>query len=174
MKKAFFLDRDGVINYDTGYVHKIEDFKFIESIFEALRYIQSKNYYLFIITNQSGINRGFYSHADFEKLNNFMLKQFINNGITITEVKYCPHIPEQKCLCRKPNIGMIEDLLLNYEIDVKNSWLVGDKDSDMKLAQNVNIQNKIFISDSIKEFKYERKGIINLNNLHQIIALNLL
>jgi len=141
--KAIFLDRDGVINIEKNYLYKIEDFEFIDGVFDSLRYIQSKGYKLFIITNQSGINRGYYSVDDFNKLTNWMLKQFEQNNIIISQVEYCPHIPSDNCDCRKPKTKMIDNILKNYNIDLNNSWLIGDKDSDILCAKSANIKNTI-------------------------------
>ena len=100
--KGIFLDRDGIINKDTGYVYKKEDFIFKKNIFSVLKYLQKKNFLLFIITNQSGIGRGYYSIKDFLILNDWMIKEFEKNSIKISSVQFCPHTPNSNCLCRKP------------------------------------------------------------------------
>ena len=108
MKKAIFLDRDGIINVDHSYVYKKENFEFCEGIFETLQHFLSLDYQLFIVTNQSGIGRGYYSEDDFEKLTSWMLKEFTCRGIKITKVYYCPHSPSDGCTCRKPEIEMFK------------------------------------------------------------------
>ncbi len=169
MQKAFFIDRDGVINIDKNYVYKIDDFEFIEGVFDSFKYLQKKGYKLFIITNQSGIARGYYTKEDFLKLTSWMKQEFKKKGINIQEVKYCPHLPISNCNCRKPKTGMIDEILESYNIDLGNSWLIGDKESDIKCAQNAGIKNSIqvksgqefaektsqatFIINSIKEIK---------------------
>ena len=137
--KAFFLDRDGVINIDNGYVYKIEDFIFENSIFEALRFVQDKGFDIIIITNQSGISRGLYTESDFLNLTNWMLAEFEKNGIKIMSVEFCPHLPNDNCSCRKPNTGLLERLINNFNIDRYNSWIVGDKYSDIELAVSLVI-----------------------------------
>lgn len=143
MQKAVFLDRDGVINIEKDYLCKIEDFEFIDGVFETLKVLQEHNFKLFIITNQSGIGRGYYTKDDFEKLTLWMLDEFKKRDISISQVEYCPHGPEDNCICRKPRVGMIENILKNHNIDLKNSWLIGDKSSDIKCANSANIGNTI-------------------------------
>lgn len=139
MKKAVFLDRDGVINEDSGYVSKISDFKFINGVFEALSGFKKLGYLLIIVTNQSGIARGFYTLDDFEKLNKFMLDEFTKNGVFIDKVYFCPHSPEENCECRKPKAGMILQGLKEFDINPQNSILIGDKISDIEAANAANL-----------------------------------
>jgi len=169
MQKAIFLDRDGVINIEKNYLYKIEDFEFVDGVFDALTYLQDKGYLLFIITNQSGIARGYYSLEDFNTLTKWMNDEFKQRDITISQVELCPHGPNDNCKCRKPKTLMIENILKNYNIDLEKSWLIGDKLSDIRCAQNANIQNTIqvksghvfnendsianFILNSIKDIK---------------------
>jgi len=169
MEKAVFLDRDGVINIEKDYLYKIEDFEFIDGVFTTLNYLQELGFKLFIITNQSGIGREYYSKKDFDILTSWMLEEFKKKGITISQVELCPHGPNDNCLCRKPKTLMIENILKNFEIDLDNSWLIGDKSSDIMCAKNANIKNSIqvksghnfsekeslasFVCDSIKEVK---------------------
>ena len=146
--KALFLDRDGIINVDHGYVSKIEDFEFVDEIFDLVRLFTAAGYMIFIVTNQSGIGRGYYSEEDFSSLSEWMVKKLDDKNITIEKVYYCPHSPEEKCHCRKPEIGMIEQALEQYPIDLEHSWIIGDKGSDIALAQNANIGNSVYIGDT--------------------------
>ncbi len=145
-KKIIFLDRDGVINHDYGYVHEIEKFHFIDGVFEACKYFINLGYEIIIITNQSGIGRNYYSEDDFFKLTTYMLQKFKENGMNILNTYYCPHLPTDNCTCRKPNIGMIKKACSDFEIDLNKSWLIGDKMSDIQTAINANIKNHILIS----------------------------
>ena len=136
MNKAIFLDRDGVLNYDFGYVYKKKDFKIIEGVIDSLKFLQEKKFLLIIITNQSGIGRGYYSKEDFCALNNFMLNIFEKEAIKIHDVIFCPHLPEANCTCRKPATGMIDFAVSKYNINKKKSYLIGDKDSDIVAGRN--------------------------------------
>jgi D-glycero-D-manno-heptose 1,7-bisphosphate phosphatase len=147
LKKALFLDRDGVINIDHGYVYKIEKFEFSEGIFELLRFFINKGYILLIVTNQSGIGRGYYSEEDFQTLTSWMLEEFKKEDINIVSVHHCNHSPEENCTCRKPQTGMIDEILSLNNIDLKNSWIIGDKQSDIDLAINAKIGNSIAIGE---------------------------
>lgn len=150
MKKGLFLDRDGVVNIEKNYLYKIEDFEFFDGIFEALKIVQDLGYKIFIITNQSGIGRGYYTKDDFFKLTSWMIEEFKKNEIEVSQVEFCPHGPDDNCLCRKPKTGMIDNILKEHEIDLENSWLVGDKDSDIKCAKNAGIKNTIQVKSGHK------------------------
>jgi D-glycero-D-manno-heptose 1,7-bisphosphate phosphatase len=159
-KKTLFLDRDGIINIDHGYVYRVEDFEFAEGIFEFLELFIEAGYRLFIVTNQSGIGRGYYSDKDFTVLTKWMLLEFEKRGIHIESVHYCNHAPEENCLCRKPQTGMVKAILLENSIDLKNSWLIGDKQSDIDLAHNANIAHTIAIGDRpIQKMEFSFKTI---------------
>jgi len=147
-QKALFLDRDGIINVDHGYVSKIENFKFTQDIFELLHLFIQKGYLLFIVTNQSGIGRGYYTLDDFTILTQWMLKELKQKDISIEKVAYCPHAPEAHCTCRKPQTGMIDEILETYDIDLKKSWLIGDKQSDIDLALHAHIGHSIAIQST--------------------------
>ena len=163
--KAIFLDRDGVINKEIGYLHKIEDFEFIEGVFEACNYFQATGYLLIIITNQSGIGRGYYTEKDFHILSNWMIKQFKNNGIIIFDIFFCPHLPENKCSCRKPNPKLLLNACIKHNIDIAQSWIIGDKETDIKAGNLAGIKNTILvktgheIDESKTNAKYTLKSI---------------
>ena len=143
--KTIFLDRDGVINKEIGYLSKIADFKFIKGIFDACIYFQNLNYKIIIISNQSGIARGYFNENDYLKVTEWMLGQFNNNGIKILDIFYCPHSPESSCECRKPKPGMFLEAKNQYNIDMKNSWMIGDSESDIKSANAAGIFNTILV-----------------------------
>ena len=160
--KAIFLDRDGIINVVHSYVYRQENFEFCEGVFETLQHFLSLDYQLFIVTNQSGIGRGYYSEDDFEKLTSWMLKEFTLNGIKITKVYHCPHSPDEGCECRKPKTAMFEKAKKEFEVDMQNSWMIGDKPSDIQAGINANILNTIFINTSTcKEASYSVKSILD-------------
>lgn len=161
--KAIFLDRDGVINLDHSYIYKKEDFEFCDGIFETLQYLSSLGYTFFIVTNQSGIGRGYYSEEDFQKLTSWMIDEFARKDIKITKVYHCPHSPDENCECRKPKIGMFKKAQKEFHIDMKSSWMIGDKQSDIQAGKNSGIPNTIFINSSTcKEASYSVKSILDI------------
>jgi D-glycero-D-manno-heptose 1,7-bisphosphate phosphatase len=167
--KAIFLDRDGVINKEVKYLFKIDDFEFIDGIFSACKYFQGLGYKIIIATNQSGISRGYYTEKDYQKLTIWMLSKFMDQDITILDIFHCPHGPKSLCKCRKPSPGMLIQAAKNHSIDMHNSWMIGDKETDINAANLAGIDNTIltrsgheideknskaqFIIDSIKYSK---------------------
>ena len=170
MNKALFLDRDGVVNKEKDYLYKVEDFEFIDGVFETCQYFQSKGHIIIIITNQAGIARGKYSEKDYEILTEWMKNEFIKKDIKITQVYHCPHHPNYsgECECRKPNPGMILNACRDFDIDLKNSILVGDKISDIEAGINAKIGKSYLITTGHKieeNCTYELK----INNLKELI-----
>jgi len=166
MYKAVFLDRDGILNIDKTYLYKIKDFEFFDGIFEALRHFQDMGYLLFVVTNQSGIGRGYYSEEDFEKLTHWMLKKFLEQKINIKKVYHCPHTPSDNCGCRKPKPYMLNLAIKEFGIKPENSWMIGDKPSDILAGRNAGISNTIFINTfTCKEAKYNVKSILDTINI---------
>ena len=146
--KALFLDRDGIINIDKNYLYKIENFEFIEGIFELVSLFVNRGYLIFIVTNQSGIGRGYYTIEDFTILMQWVTKKFQEKHIKIKKTLFCPHTPTDNCQCRKPKTQMIDEVLHTYTIDLENSFMIGDKQSDIDLAQNSNIGTSIATGDN--------------------------
>lgn len=143
MNKAIFLDRDGTINVEKHYLYKIEDFEFIPGVVDALRELEQAGYLLIIITNQSGIGRGYYTEADFQKLNDWMVSSLREQGVTIAGVYYCPHLPDaqvsayrKECNCRKPKLGMYEQAIIDYDVDLSRSYAIGDKIRDCAICES--------------------------------------
>lgn len=127
--KALFLDRDGVINVDRGYVYKREDFEFIPGIFDVCRAAKLLGYLIIVVTNQSGIERGYYTEQEFIALNDWMLGVFKDSGVDIDRVYYCPHLDSPD---RKPRPGMIRRAAEEFDIDLSSSILIGDKNTDVQ------------------------------------------
>ena len=140
-----FLDRDGVINKEIGYLHKIDDFEFIDGVFKACGQFMLLGYKIIIITNQSGIGRGLYKDNDFHILNKWMLNQFSYKGVEILDVLYCPHNPEDDCKCRKPKPGLLMEAIHKHDIDVNKSWMIGDKETDIESSINAGINHNILV-----------------------------
>lgn len=149
-KKALFLDRDGVINEDAGYVYRREDFVFKEGIFAALREFAQAGYALVVVTNQSGIGRGYYTLEQFDELCRFMLSEFEKEGVKIEKIYFCPHAPEADCLCRKPEPGMLLKAANELNIDLARSIMIGDKDSDVQAGQSAGIGINLKLDDRLK------------------------
>lgn len=151
LKKALFLDRDGVINEDFGYVCEVANFIFKDQIFEAIKGFMSSGFIVIIVTNQSGIGRGYYTLEQFESVSKFMLSEFEKNGVKIAKICFCPHDPEQNCDCRKPKPKMILDAASEFGIDLANSIMIGDKSSDVLAGENAGV-GRNFKLDGV-EFK---------------------
>ena len=151
-KAAVFLDRDGVINVDKGYVGEIDDFEFIDGVIEALAKIKKKGYLLVLVTNQSGIARGLFTEEQFMSLTEWMDWSLADRGVDLDGIYFCPHHPSEgsdqyrkSCTCRKPGPDMILDAVKHLDIDLTRSYMVGDKPSDMKAAINAGVAHKILV-----------------------------
>lgn len=166
-KKALFLDRDGVINEDFGYVFKIEDFKFIDGIFELLKEFKKRDFLIIIITNQSGIQRGYYTTKDFEILTDYMKDEFKKRDINIDKVYFCPHL--SGCECRKPNPGMILAAKDEFGIDFSKSYLIGDKLSDIEAGKNAGVKNLFLLSKEEKSLNRDFHCIKELKEMLKFI-----
>lgn len=152
MKPAVFLDRDGVINVDHGYVHDEDDFEFIDGVFEATRALQKMGYLLVLVTNQSGIARGKFTEERFMSLTQWMDWNFADHDVELDGIYYCPHHPEaglgeykQECDCRKPKPGMLLSARDFLKIDMANSVMVGDKAEDMMAARAAEVGTTILV-----------------------------
>lgn len=141
MNKAVFLDRDGTINIDKGYLYKIDEFEYINGALQGLRMFQNAGYLLIVITNQSGIARGFYTESDYLAADKWMKEDLKNYGIYLTDSYYCPHLKESRlpryrfaCDCRKPRTGLFLRAVRDYTIDLSKSYAIGDRLRD---CQNI-------------------------------------
>ena len=171
-KKIIFLDRDGVINEEKNYLHMIEDFIFIDGVFESLKLMQKLGYELIVVTNQSGIGRGLYSTEDFLTIDKWMKKEFERNNIKILSSVYCPHKPEQNCNCRKPKPGMLEKCFEKYQISKENSWIIGDSERDIEAGIRAGIKKTILVRSGhpIDEKNTKAKVVIDsIRDITQII-----
>lgn len=170
MNKALFLDRDGVVNKEKDYLYKIEDFEFIDGVFETCRYFQDKGYLIIIITNQAGIARGKYTEDDYQLLTNWMISEFEKENIKVSKVYHCPHHPDfsGECECRKPNPGMLLQAQKDFDLDLSQSILVGDKNSDIEAGIKAGIKMNYLVSTGhgIEENKF---NTIILERLMELI-----
>ena len=165
--KTIFLDRDGVRNKEVGYLFRIADFEFIEGVFDACLYFQQLDYKIIIISNQSGIARGYYNENDYQKLTEWMLDQFNDNGINILDIFYCPHSPESTCNCRKPKPGMLIEAKNKYNISMQNSWMIGDSESDIKAANAAGIFNTILVRSGHLTDESNSNSKFTINSIKQ-------
>jgi len=165
--KTIFLDRDGVINKDTNYLSKIEDFEFINGIFKTCQYLLSIDYEIIIVTNQSGIARNYYSEKDFQNLTQWMLSQFKINGINILDVLHCPHSSDSNCNCRKPKPGMFIKAKNKYGIDMEKSWMIGDSERDIQAANLAGIKQTILVRTGQKINESESDAMFFLDSIYQ-------
>ncbi|MGL4614830.1 MAG: D-glycero-beta-D-manno-heptose 1,7-bisphosphate 7-phosphatase [Shewanella sp.] len=152
VNRAVFLDRDGVINKDHGYVHQVDDFEYIEGVFDACIALKQMGYKLVVVTNQSGIARGLYSEEQFHSLTEWMDWNFADKGVELDGIYYCPHHPEKgvgdykvDCDCRKPKPGMLNDAAKFLKIDLSQSVMVGDKAEDMQAAKAAGVSTRILV-----------------------------
>jgi D-glycero-D-manno-heptose 1,7-bisphosphate phosphatase len=166
--KAIFLDRDGIINKDINYLHKIDECEFIDGIFDSCLFLINLGYKIIIITNQSGIARGYFTEKDFQKLNHWMLNQFKEKNIKILDVFHCPHGPDSSCFCRKPKPGMLLEAKSKYKINMKKSWMIGDSDTDILAANSAGIGNTILLVDYHSEMLTESKPDFSINSVKEL------
>lgn len=149
MNKAVFLDRDGVINFERGFTYRLEDFKILPDVFEMLRKWQDKGYLLVVASNQSGIAKELYKQEDVEMLHEYLLNELRKNKIVISEIYYCVHHPDvSKCICRKPDSLMVEKAAARFNIDVKKSFFIGDKDRDVEAAEKAGVKGILIEANS--------------------------
>lgn len=144
MNKALFIDRDGVINVDKVHVSHREDFEFTERIFDICRKYTNDGYLIIVITNQAGIAKGLYSEEDYQNLTVWMINQFKLHGIMISKVYHCPHFPEitGPCECRKPAPGMLLQAVKDFDLEISECILIGDKSSDLEAGRKAGIPEK--------------------------------
>lgn len=156
-RPAIFLDRDGVINIDHGYVYTRDNFEFVEGIFELCRHASAYGYLIFVVTNQAGIARGFYSEQDFQNLTAWMCDVFIENGVSINKVYFCPFHPEHgigkykfDSPFRKPRPGMILQAAEEFDVDLKKSVLIGDAISDISAGLAAKVGRNLMYLGSVQ------------------------
>lgn len=162
LKKAIFLDRDGVLNKEVGYLSNPNDFVFLEGSIEALKILKQKDYLLIVITNQAAVARGFLTVETLQVIHNKMVKILKENKISLDDIYYCPHHPEftGPCDCRKPNPGMILKAKLKFNIDIRNSYMVGDTLGDIETGKNARCKTVLVLTGYGKEEIKKESSII--------------
>jgi len=158
-KPAVFFDRDGVLNIDHGYTYRQQDFAWMPGAIETIRYFNELGYYVFVVTNQSGVARGYYSEQDIDILHEFMNAELKKHGAHVDAFYYCPHHPQGKverycmiCNCRKPATGMLIQAFQEWNVDLEKALLIGDKISDIQAAEAIGIKGYLFTGVSLYEF----------------------
>ena len=164
-KPALFLDRDGTLNIDNGYTHKIEDLEFIDGVFSSLIKAINKGFYIILITNQGGIAKGLFTKDDMQKFNKKIIKELRLKGANIDYVYFCEHHPDaidetqRECACRKPKSGMILQALNELPIKLSGSFMVGDKHSDIKAGESAGVKSLLFDEANLENF-LTKHGVI--------------
>ncbi|MDR2528933.1 MAG: HAD family hydrolase [Synergistaceae bacterium] len=166
MRKALFLDRDGVINIDHGYVYRIEDFQLTEGVALLCARALELGYKIIVATNQSGIARGYYSEEDFALLTAHMIKEFKKYKVVITDVFYCPLLESED---RKPSPGMFLKAMVKYDIDMKASVSVGDKERDIEAAARAGVGRNYLLSPQSRGSSKATKAVRNLLEVATIL-----
>lgn len=158
-KPAVFLDRDGVLNVDTGYVHRPEEFIWVEGAKEAIKYLNDQGYLVIVVTNQAGVARGYYTERDVHHLHTWINEELALVGAHIDAFYYCPHHAQAgkgayavDCGCRKPAPGLLLRALQEWEIDIDKSFMVGDKLSDLEAAEGAGIKGYLFQGGNLYRF----------------------
>jgi len=148
LKKAIFLDRDGVINKEVDHLSDPKDFEFIDGSIEALKLLKQKNFLLIVITNQAGIARGLFTEETLKKIHDKMIKILKQNNLRLDDIYYCPHHPEftGPCDCRKPKPGMILKAKIKHNIDLTNSFMVGDTLNDIQTGRAVDCKTVLLLT----------------------------
>jgi histidinol-phosphate phosphatase family protein len=144
MNKALFIDRDGTINHDCPYCRDPKDLRIYDDAVNIIKDFRKRGFLIVIVTNQSGINRGYFSEAEFEKFNSALLKELERAGAKVDAVYHCPHRPDEGCLCRKPGTGLLLQAARDLDIDLNSSFVVGDRDDvDGEMARRLGMKYMI-------------------------------
>jgi len=164
-QKAVFVDRDGTLIEEVNFLSRTEDLRFFSFTGEAVRLLKQNGFLVIVVTNQSGIGRGIFTEAAMHEIH-----QAIQNELSekIEAFYFCPHLPDEACTCRKPRTGMIERAAADFEIDLENSWLVGDKAIDVETGQNARLKTALVLTG------YGRQAVKQLEIQADLTAENLL
>lgn len=145
MNRAVFLDRDGVLIEDRHYLHRVEEVVFTAGTFAGLQQLAERGFQLFIVTNQSGVGRGYFTMADVEKVHAHLLAEFARHGISIREIYVAPEAPDQPSRGRKPSPQFLFDARDKFGLDLAKSFMVGDKWIDLECGWNAGVQKSILV-----------------------------
>jgi D-glycero-D-manno-heptose 1,7-bisphosphate phosphatase len=164
-QKAVFVDRDGTLIEEVNFLSRVEDLRFFSFTDDAVRLLKEDGFLVIVVTNQSGVGRGFFTEAAMHEIHENIQTKLSGK---IDAFYFCPHLPDAACACRKPKIGMIKQAAADFEIDFENSWLVGDKAIDVETGQNANLKTALVLTG------YGKQAIEQLENQADLTAENLL
>ncbi len=164
-RKAIFFDRDGTLNVDKNYLYKIGDFEWLGDAPKAIRWANEHDYLVIVVTNQSGIARGYFTEEDVRSLHAWMNEDLARFGAHIDAFYYCPHFPAgtvaayaKECDCRKPKPGLVEKACADFDIDRKSSLLIGDKSRDVECAEAAGVRGVRYEGGSLAVFLEQEAG----------------
>ncbi len=161
MARFIFLDRDGTIIRDTGYPHRIEDYELLPNAAEGLARLAAQGYRLAIVTNQSGIGRGRFGETDYQRFEEHLHNDLDAKGVEIAASFHCPHTPDANCDCRKPNIALFKQAERELGAELAESWMIGDKPSDLEAGRNAGCRGSVFIRSD----KYDAGNYLSATDL---------
>ncbi len=161
---AVFVDRDGTLIEEVNFLSRVEDLRLFPFTNEAIKLLKDNGFLVIVVTNQSGIGRGIYDETAMHAIHDEIQAKLFG---AVDGFYFCPHLPCDGCACRKPNLGMIESALADFEIDMENSWMIGDKKIDVETGKNVNIRTAFVLTG------YGQKHQAMLENIPDLIAGNL-
>jgi len=164
-QKAAFIDRDGTLIEEVNFLSNIEDLRIFPSTFEAVKGLKDAGFLIIVVTNQSGIGRGIYDEAAMNSIHEEMQAQLDN---IIDAFYFCPHLPCDGCSCRKPSLGMIEAAMKDFDIDLANSWMIGDKNIDVETGKNAGTHTAMVMTG------YGRAHSAHLESMPDVLAEDLL
>lgn len=164
-KPAVFLDRDGTLIEEVNFLHRIEDLRLFPFTDKAVKLLKDNGFLVIVVTNQSGIARNIFPESAMHEIHDAIQK---NLSEKIDAFYFCPHLPTEGCSCRKPNLGMIEAACADFSIDLKNSWMIGDKTLDVELGQNAKLPTALVLTG------YGRNHFPKLKESPEITTENLL
>ena len=164
-QKTVFIDRDGTLIEEVNFLHKVEELRFFPFTDEAVRLLKKSGFLIIVVTNQSGIGRKIFEESAMHEIHEKIQEELSEK---LDEFYFCPHLPDEGCACRKPNLGMIETARANFDIDLENSWIIGDKAIDIETGFNARIKTALVLTG------YGSKAVETLERKPDVVAENLL
>ena len=155
--KAVFIDRDGTINVNYGYVSSPENFDIYPGVAKGIKLLKDAGFKIIVVTNQSGIARGYYTEGDLKKLHEKMIKELLKEDAELDAIYYCPHHPDDNCNCRKPKTGLLEKAIHDFDIDIKDSFLIGDRMIDVEAGHKMGLKT-VLVPEDKEKIKIEMKN----------------